>query len=73
MKLHDFTCIQCDNVFEELVFATETHPPCPVCGSRCTKKVLSFTRHMLHSEWKYDSKTGDGFIKKTQEKWGMNK
>lgn len=42
MPLYEFTCIQCDNSFEQLMaFAAKQAAACPLCGSPRTQRVVS--------------------------------
>jgi putative FmdB family regulatory protein len=46
MPLYEFQCDNCDNVFEELVSASQATPTapgvvCPRCGSRGTRRKVS--------------------------------
>lgn len=40
MPIYEFNCPKCQTNFEELVFGDDT-PPCPECGNKKTKKLLS--------------------------------
>ncbi len=40
MPMFEFQCNNCQNSFEELIFADET-PRCPQCGSEQTERLLS--------------------------------
>jgi putative FmdB family regulatory protein len=40
MPLFEFQCLQCDKIFEEVVFG-EAKPRCPSCESRRLRKLLS--------------------------------
>ena len=46
MPIYEYTCEECGNTFEELVFGDET-PPCPSCKSDKTHKLLSATRFKM--------------------------
>ncbi len=41
MRLHDFECKDCGQVFEELVSGDEETAECPECASPNTKRRLS--------------------------------
>lgn len=40
MPIYEFNCPKCEANFEELVFGEAT-PPCPKCGHKQTRKLLS--------------------------------
>lgn len=40
MPIYEFNCPKCENNFEDLVFG-DAAPPCPKCGNKKTKKLLS--------------------------------
>jgi putative FmdB family regulatory protein len=41
MPIYEFECKQCGSRFEELLSADPGSPPCPGCGSRRTRRLLS--------------------------------
>ena len=41
MPIYEYTCCDCKNEFEELVFASDELPPCPKCGSANVEKLMS--------------------------------
>lgn len=41
MPLFEFHCLNCDTVFEELVFSQTEIPACPNCKSEKTEKLMS--------------------------------
>ena len=42
MPIYEFTCIQCDNSFEQLMaFAAAQAAACPLCGSTRTQRIVS--------------------------------
>ncbi len=42
MPMYEFCCQKCQRVYEELVGASdEKTPPCPLCGSTKTFRVIS--------------------------------
>ena len=41
LKIFDFRCRSCDEVFEAMVTKEETHPPCPACSSTKSKRLIS--------------------------------
>lgn len=47
MPIYEFNCPKCETKFEDLVFGDAT-PPCPKCGNKETKKLISCAT--LHSQ-----------------------
>lgn len=42
MPIYEFTCVQCDNSFEQLMaFAATQAAACPLCGSTRTQRIVS--------------------------------
>jgi len=42
MPIYEFLCEKCKNTFEELAKMSDVKsPPCPNCGSKETRKLLS--------------------------------
>ncbi len=41
MPLYEYRCLDCEREFEELVGSGEPAPPCPVCRSTSTVKLVS--------------------------------
>ena len=41
MPIYEFECEECGAAFEELVAAGAEGVPCPACGSRRTRRLLS--------------------------------
>lgn len=44
MPIFEYTCNDCGNEFEELVFDRDECPPCPKCDSEKTGKLMSAVR-----------------------------
>lgn len=44
MPIFEYTCKDCGNEFEELVFDRDECPPCPKCKSEQTCKLMSAVR-----------------------------
>ncbi len=41
MPIYEFECEECGTCFEELVAAATAAAPCPECGSKRTRRLLS--------------------------------
>ncbi|MBC15818.1 MAG: transcriptional regulator [Desulfovibrio sp.] len=41
MPIYEYTCRECGNEFEELVFSSTALPPCPKCASENVEKLMS--------------------------------
>jgi len=41
MPIYEYTCCDCKNEFEELVFSQDETPSCPKCGSDKVEKLMS--------------------------------
>jgi putative FmdB family regulatory protein len=41
VPIYEFECEQCGSRFDELVAAEATAPPCPSCGARRSRRLLS--------------------------------
>lgn len=48
MPLYEYQCDACKIVFEELVFGEPGCVPCPKCGGKKTRKLLSRCRAKMH-------------------------
>ncbi len=45
MPIYEYTCKDCNNMFEEIVLSQDEIPSCPKCDSNNTTKLISTSRH----------------------------
>ncbi len=41
MPIYEYRCIDCDKVFEKLIFRKDQAISCPICGNDNVKRVMS--------------------------------
>ncbi len=46
MPIYEYTCKDCETIFEEIVLNQEDIPTCPKCKSIKTSKLISKSRHL---------------------------